>query len=193
MLFRLCETFFRKFFKCLQSVPFHFLFCKRMDVHKTPKDPPFQFFRLWGFFRKKTSGAVEEYFDTLKSFCYFWALDMASTWAGPGLLNLVFQTCCISNVRACVMWCVWFLQQPRDGECAQLQWEQCSAPGGYAGPPRRVPGADWEWGGDRSHQRQEPQCHQRGQGRPALQPQRLPAAADGPQTAPNTPTPSSFY
>ena len=23
--------------------------------------------------------------DTWKSFCYFWALDMAPTWAGPGL------------------------------------------------------------------------------------------------------------
>ena len=28
-----------------------------------------------------------EYFDTLKSFCYFWALDMAPTWAVPGLFT----------------------------------------------------------------------------------------------------------
>ena len=26
--------------------------------------------------------------DTLKSFCYFWALDMAPTWAVPGLFLL---------------------------------------------------------------------------------------------------------
>ena len=37
-------------------------------------------------------GTVKEYFDTLKSFCYFWALDMAPTWAGPGLLNLVLAS-----------------------------------------------------------------------------------------------------
>ena len=30
------------------------------------------------------AGTVEE--NTLKSFCYFSALDLAPTWAGPGLL-----------------------------------------------------------------------------------------------------------
>ena len=38
--------------------------------------------QLFGFFRY----CRREYFDTLKSFCYFWALDMAPTWAGSGLL-----------------------------------------------------------------------------------------------------------
>ena len=30
--------------------------------------------------------AIHQYFDILKSFCYFWALDMAPIWAGPDLL-----------------------------------------------------------------------------------------------------------
>ena len=52
VFFRLCETFFRKFFKCLQRVPIHFfLFCKRMDVQKLPK-APFYFFRLYAAYRR---------------------------------------------------------------------------------------------------------------------------------------------
>ena len=54
-----------------------------MDVKKCEMPPgaPIRF-NFLGF-----SGAVEENTLTfLKSFCYFWALDMAPTWAGPGLL-----------------------------------------------------------------------------------------------------------
>ena len=41
-----------------------------------------QFGSTFGFFRYSR----REYFDTLKSFCCFWPLDMAPTWAVPGLL-----------------------------------------------------------------------------------------------------------
>ena len=80
-----------------------FMFCDRMDVEKPQRVPPFSFSELWDFsepvgpffwvcnffetFFQKNS--ILEYckrvLDTWKSFCYFWALDMAPTWAGPGL------------------------------------------------------------------------------------------------------------
>ena len=73
-----------------------------------PKGTPLEYFRLWEtFFEKKISpkgppsifwyfqtewmlknpkgSPIHQYFDILKSFCYFWALDMAPTWAVPGL------------------------------------------------------------------------------------------------------------
>ena len=44
------------------------------------------FSALWDFFSKNFfECGRREYFDTLKSFCYFVALDMAPTWTGPGL------------------------------------------------------------------------------------------------------------
>ena len=43
-----------------------------------------QFGSIFGFFRYRW----REYFDTLKSFCCFWALDMAPTWAVSGLFVL---------------------------------------------------------------------------------------------------------
>ena len=47
VFFRLCDTFFRSFFYCLQRVPFHFFqFCKRMDVQKLPKAPLLHFSAL---------------------------------------------------------------------------------------------------------------------------------------------------
>ena len=45
-----------------------------------------QFGSTFGFFRYRS----RKYFDTLKSFCCFWPLDMAPTWAVPGLF--FFQT-----------------------------------------------------------------------------------------------------
>ena len=44
-------------------------------------------FGVFGYCRR-------EDFDTLKSFCYFWALDMAPTYADPGLLMiaLIFKS-----------------------------------------------------------------------------------------------------
>ena len=56
---------------------------------KNPKGSPFSVFGIETFF-KKIWCCRREYFDTLKSFCYFWALDMAPTWAGPGLFFLTF-------------------------------------------------------------------------------------------------------
>ena len=42
-----------------------------------------QFVSTFGFFRYRR----REYFDTLKSFCCFWPLDMTPTWAVPGLFK----------------------------------------------------------------------------------------------------------
>ena len=61
-VFRLCETFFRKFFKCLKGPPFiFFLFCKTMDVQKLPK-APFNIFRNYATYRRprKISKNVSE-------------------------------------------------------------------------------------------------------------------------------------
>ena len=46
---------------------------------------------LWDFLQKKFGCCRREYFDTLKCFCYFWALDMAPTSAGPGLFSFCFS------------------------------------------------------------------------------------------------------
>ena len=35
---------------------------------------------------------IHQYFEILKSFCYFWALDMAPTWAVPGLFLVTYNT-----------------------------------------------------------------------------------------------------
>ena len=74
-----------------------FLFRKRMDVEKQPKGP-FYIFRYNATYQKlqKKSKKFWKFFwvllrivlDTLKSFCYFWALDMAQIWAVPDLLKL---------------------------------------------------------------------------------------------------------
>ena len=60
---------------------------------KIPKVPLFQFFGIVRLFSKSfffiKGSSIHQYFDILKSFCYFWALDMAPTWAGPGLFNLL--------------------------------------------------------------------------------------------------------
>ena len=57
---------------------------------KVPKGPPFQFFRhcetFFSIFVFIKRSPIHQYFDILKSFCYFWALDMAPTWAVLGLL-----------------------------------------------------------------------------------------------------------
>ena len=92
--FRLCEAFFGispggpRFGP--KGPPFNFLiFSHRMDV----ENPPFQFFwhceTFFIFFIK--GSPIHQYFDILKSFCCFWALDMAPTWAVPGLLILTLQ------------------------------------------------------------------------------------------------------
>ena len=87
--FWLSETFFRKFFKCLQKVPLYFfLFFQRMDVQKLP-NAPFYICRHHATYRgpKKFKNIFKKinflfYFfltwvlykripDTFKSFCYF--------------------------------------------------------------------------------------------------------------------------
>ena len=91
-----------------------FIFSDRMHVEKPQRVPPFSFSALWdfsaplgpffeyvifskNFFRKIFFQKISifEYckrvLDTWKSFCYFWALDMAPTWAGPGLFFLPFK------------------------------------------------------------------------------------------------------
>ena len=77
------ETFFNFF--SLKGPPSIFLMiCDRRDEKcqsfpLTRQSGPT--FGVLGCFRR-------EYFSTLKSFCYFWTLDMAPTWAVPGLLFL---------------------------------------------------------------------------------------------------------
>ena len=63
-----------------------------MDVGKSQRVSRSVFLALWDFFSKKIfikGFPTHQYFDILKSFCYFWALDMVPTWAGPGLLKAV--------------------------------------------------------------------------------------------------------
>ena len=96
--FRLCETFFWKICFSAKGPAFKFLiFLGRMDFEKSQMVPPFSFFRhCETFFRKKISikgSPIHQYFDILKSFWYFWALDMAPTWADPGLLNFSSLPC----------------------------------------------------------------------------------------------------
>ena len=70
---RLCETFFRK--KLTKESPFTFLiFSDRMDVEKSRRVPPFSFFRhCETFLNFLIKGSpIHQYFDNLKSFCYFW-------------------------------------------------------------------------------------------------------------------------
>ena len=66
---------------CHQRVPHHFW---SFATEWMLKNPPLKFFRHCETFFIKGS-PIHQYFDILKSFCDFCALDMASTWAGPGL------------------------------------------------------------------------------------------------------------
>ena len=108
------------FFPEIKKIFFNFfMFCDRMDVEKPQRVPPFSFSALWdvsapgarpseprratrsiflvcNFFKKKFEKfSIFDYckriLDTWKSFCYFWALDMAPTWAGPGLLIVISE------------------------------------------------------------------------------------------------------
>ena len=86
--FRHCAT--SQFFSTKGS-PLHFFgVLQQNGCWKIPKGPSFQFFSaLWDFLKKIIKGSpIHQYFDILKSFCYFWALDMAPTWTVPGLFSL---------------------------------------------------------------------------------------------------------
>ena len=67
----LCD-FFSNFFSTKGS-PFIFLeFCNRMDVEKSQRVLPFSFFRHCETFKKiHKRFQIHQYFDILKSFCYF--------------------------------------------------------------------------------------------------------------------------
>ena len=99
------RIFFSKFFFLKRSPCIFLMFCDRMDVEKpqrvslsifrhceTLARHSVQFFSMY-FFQKKVFEKFSIFdfckriLDTWKSFCYFWALDMAPTWAGPGLLE----------------------------------------------------------------------------------------------------------
>ena len=73
---------------------FFFEFCDRMHVEKSQRVLPFSFFgivRLFSIFFLIKWFPIRQFFNILKSFCYFWALDMAPTWAGPGLFLLALK------------------------------------------------------------------------------------------------------
>ena len=79
--------FFRKKFSP-KGPPSNFLvFSDRMDVEKSQRVPLSVFSALWDFFPFFfiKGSPIHQYFGISKSFCYFWALDMAPTWAVPGL------------------------------------------------------------------------------------------------------------
>ena len=63
---------------------FFLIICKRMDEKSQNLPLARQFGPIFGFF----GYCRREYFDTLKSFCYFLALDMAPTWAVSGLFRV---------------------------------------------------------------------------------------------------------
>ena len=88
VFFRHCETSFRKKFYPKGSPLQFFWVLRQTRYRKIPKGPPFQFFSaLWDFSQKIFLWCRREYFETLMSFCYFWALDMAPAWAGPDLFK----------------------------------------------------------------------------------------------------------
>ena len=74
----------------------------------SPGAPLGPIFLVCNFFKKKFEkfsifDFCKRILDTWKSFCYFWALDMAPTWAGPGL----FKERCIYREQ---WWIVQFLE-----------------------------------------------------------------------------------
>ena len=77
--FRHCETFL------LKRVPlqFCFMFRDRMDIEKSQRAP----FLARQF---RSNFRVFQVLDALKSFSYFWALDMAPTYAVPSLFLYYF-------------------------------------------------------------------------------------------------------
>ena len=106
MFFRLCETFFAIVLNVSKNSPFIvFIFCKRIDVQRVPKGPPFNF-RLYATYQgfqnnsKKNSenffpqsGTVEEgtveitlHFEYLTPFAIF------EPWIWRQLGS--FPTCC---------------------------------------------------------------------------------------------------
>ena len=65
-------------------------FFRRFATEWMLKNPKGSFSFFFGivrfFFHFFIEGSpIHHYFDILKSFCYFWALNMAPTWASPGL------------------------------------------------------------------------------------------------------------
>ena len=76
---------------------FYFLFCNWMDVQKIPNGPLLHFsalchlpetFKKFGKFFSFGNCKRERILYTLKSFCCFWASDMAPTWAVSGAVLL---------------------------------------------------------------------------------------------------------
>ena len=96
--FGIVRLFFKKIF-FTKSAPPSIFFWFATEWMKNLKVSPLvrQFRSTFGFFRYRR----REYFDTLKSFCCFWALDMAPTWAVPGL----FKYTCITNYLSFELHC----------------------------------------------------------------------------------------
>ena len=82
--FGIVRVFFSKF---PPKGPLHFGVSWQNGCWKIPKGPLSVFRHCETFFIFFSGFCRREYLDTLKSFC-FWALHMAPTWAGPGLLKL---------------------------------------------------------------------------------------------------------
>ena len=98
----------KKFYPKGGTPSFFLLFCDGMDVGNPQRVLPFSFFRhCETFFPKKfiKGSPTHQYFDILKSFCYFWALDMAPTWAVPGLLFVSLVSDWPFSVQAWTKFC----------------------------------------------------------------------------------------
>ena len=86
-IFGSVRLFFEKTFFSPKGPTFKFLiFLDRMDFEKSQMVPPF-IKRVKKLKISIKGSPIHQYFDILKSFWYFWALDMAPTWAETGLFK----------------------------------------------------------------------------------------------------------
>ena len=95
--FRHCETYPTNFYS-LQGVPLHFFWYFATEWMLKIRNGPL-LARQFGptFFSDTVDGTL----DTLKFFCYFWALDMAPTYALPGLFNFLNSAEWPPNMQFC--------------------------------------------------------------------------------------------
>ena len=82
--FGIVRLVFRIFFFSPKRPPRFFDVLQQWMLKNAKWSPGANSVQLFGFFRY----CWRKYFDTLKSFRYFWALDMAPTWAGLFLCRL---------------------------------------------------------------------------------------------------------
>ena len=106
--FGILRPFFENFLMTSMCPPSLF-WCFVREMLKNPKGALLlvrQIGPTLGFF-----GYCKNIFDTLKAFCYFWALDMAPIYAVPGLFESVVAKKSVPmflKVCWCLIPCSWF-------------------------------------------------------------------------------------